>query len=76
MELNEFPDIVDRLGMAIHEAKRIGGPWGPACGRPKVVAGDSTNEWVLVEYDDVGWDLDCLCRAMAVHLLALMGKQR
>ena len=64
--------IVDTLGRAIHKAKRVGGPWGPACGRPitVMVMGVEEPEWETVEYDDNSTEeFACECKAMAQHLL-------
>lgn len=65
----------DRLGRAIHAAKRVGGPWGPPCGRPKAgrEASHYPEDWVVIEYDDQSeGDFACECSSMAGHLMELM----
>lgn len=68
----------DSLGQAIHAAKRVGGPWGPPCGRPKP---GSTNpyqlqDWITIEYNDNSeGDYACECQSMAVHLIQLLRDQ-
>lgn len=75
-EQTSFPDsFVNRLGRAIHAAKRVGGPWGPACGYP-LDLNDPNTPWVLIEYDtDPMGTYDCLCKSMAHHLIEIMEYQ-
>jgi len=69
---------VNRLGRAIHAAKKVGGPWGPACGyvepryAPDGLSGE--NVFVEVEYNEVALtdEYACLCQSMAKHLIELM----
>ena len=65
----------DVIGRAIHEAKKVGGPWGPPCGYPKPGKEDSYRlaDWVQIEYDtDPMGTYDCLCRSMAVQVSELI----
>ncbi len=70
---------IDDLGRAIHAAKRVGGPWGPACSHcvqdeddPKFLG--IIGEFLPVEYDEDDCGLfDCECKAMAGHLIELIG---
>lgn len=78
--------MADALGRAIHAAKRIGGPWGPACSRIKpsveaeLLAEPDIDKRRLVTNDDFeqvpygyeGIEFDCLCESMALHLVELM----
>lgn len=66
---------VDSLGMALHQAFRVGGPWGAPCVRPASVpaAEEDYYDLVLVDYDDNSeGDYACLCRSMAIHLIELV----
>jgi hypothetical protein len=57
--------VADRLARAFHEAKKVGGPWGPCAYR------DATGDMVPVAFDDNSEDdFACLCRAMANHVVA------
>lgn len=69
---------VDSLGMALHQAFRVGGPWGAPCTRPvkptlpQTYSDEGYYDFVLVDYDDNSeGDYACLCRSQAIHLLSL-----
>jgi hypothetical protein len=67
---------VDVLGRAIHAAKRVGGPWGPACSAWQVhpdFPGSKVMVLSPIEYDtDPNGEYDCECKSMAAHLIELM----
>lgn len=64
---------VNTLGRAIHAAKRVGGPWGPACMVIYPAWGGFPEVGVRIEYDtDPNGEYDCLCKSMAAHLIELM----
>lgn len=69
---------VDELGRAIHAAKRVGGPWGPACKSWQPVFPDKpyVKAMLQIEYDDnSSGEYDCECKSMALHLIELMREQ-
>jgi hypothetical protein len=60
---------VESLGRAIHAAKRVGGPWGPACGYVEY----PTQAFIRVKYNtDPTGEFACECESMAKHLVELM----
>lgn len=62
--------LADALGRALHEAKRVGGPWPGPCVRQR-----TDGEVEQVPY---GWgnEYECECEAMALHLIELMKSQQ
>jgi len=67
---------VDTLGRAIHEAHKVGGPWGPPCVR-EVISVGLFGFWTLVQcdYDYNSGMYECLCKSMASHLIEIMEKE-
>ena len=69
--------MADSLGRAIHQAKRIGGPWPAPCARPKQwnrePKSDEDMEEVPYGYDS--GEQECICESMALHLVELMKSQ-
>lgn len=72
---------VDKIGRAIHAAKRVGGPWGPACMKVKdrvikefrIPLGN--DDFEPVEYDYNSGEYECECASMASHLVELMERE-